>query len=114
MCGFAGLLTSAAHDGAYLDGVVRRMVAPLTHRGPDDSGLWTDAERGIGLGFRRLSIVDLSESGHQPMQSASGRYWMVFNGEVFNHGDLRRDLLALGRRFRGHSDTEVMLAAFEE
>lgn len=114
MCGFAGLLTSAVHDGGYLDGVVRRMVAPLAHRGPDDSGFWSDAERGIGLGFRRLSIVDLSASGHQPMQSASGRYWMVFNGEVFNHGDIRRDLLARGRRFRGHSDTEVMLAAFEE
>jgi len=90
------------------------MADQLVHRGPDDSGLWADAEAGVALGFRRLSIVDLSPAGHQPMTSASGRYVVVFNGEVYNFGELRKDLEALGHSFRGHSDTEVMLEAMSE
>jgi asparagine synthase (glutamine-hydrolysing) len=89
------------------------MIAPLAHRGPDDSGVWVDATAGIALGFRRLAIIDLSEHGHQPMRSASARYTIVFNGEVFNHRQLRDELEVDGYPFRGRSDTEVILAAFD-
>jgi asparagine synthase (glutamine-hydrolysing) len=112
MCGFAGILTpTLAPD--ELSGSVRRMIAQIVHRGPDDHGVWTDGSAGIALGFRRLSIIDLSPAGHQPMASASGRYTLAFNGEVYNFADLRRELEDLGHTFRGHSDTEVILAAFE-
>jgi asparagine synthase (glutamine-hydrolysing) len=90
------------------------MAARLDRRGPDDQGSWVDPEAGIALGFRRLAIVDLSAEGHQPMRSSSGRFVMAFNGEIYNYTELRRDLAADGApRFRGHSDTEVFLAAIE-
>lgn len=113
MCGFAGILTRSAPDDDALGAAVGAMTAPLAHRGPDDRGSWTDAEAGIALGFRRLAIQDLSVLGHQPMRSASGRFTVAFNGEVYNFARLRVELEAHGARFRGHSDTEVMLAAFE-
>lgn len=91
------------------------MTAPLTHRGPDDEGLWCDNEAGIGLGQRRLSIIDLSPQGHQPMTSASARYVLSYNGEIYNHARLRSELeaAALAPVWRGHSDTEVLLACVE-
>jgi asparagine synthase (glutamine-hydrolysing) len=113
VCGLTGLFLRPSRQASELDAITERMSACLAHRGPDDSGTWVDADAGIALGFRRLAIVDLSEQGHQPMRSASGRYWMAYNGEVFNYEELRVELLAAGWRFRGHSDTEVMLAAFE-
>src|SRR5688572_986267 len=91
------------------------MAASLRHRGPDDRGVWTDPEAGVALGFRRLSIMDLSEAGAQPMISATGRYVIAFNGEVYNFERLRARLESdgLSRGWRGHSDTEVMLACIE-
>ncbi len=110
MCGITGCLGQPA-AASELHAIVVSMADQLRHRGPDDAGAWTDAAAGIALGFRRLSIVDLSESGHQPMFSASGRYVIVFNGEVYNFGELKRELSDVA--WRGTSDTEVMLAAIE-
>jgi asparagine synthase (glutamine-hydrolysing) len=92
------------------------MAAAIAHRGPDDSGVWCDPEAGLALAHRRLAILDLSSAGHQPMASASGRYVIAFNGEIYNHLALRRDLEAAGvlhRPWCGHSDTETLLAAIE-
>jgi len=88
-----------------------RMAATLAHRGPDDSGNWADPEGRVGLGSQRLAIIDLSPLGHQPMSSADGRYTVAYNGEAYNFVALRDELVAAGCSFRGHSDTEVLLAA---
>ncbi|ARP66984.1 asparagine synthase (glutamine-hydrolyzing) [Mesorhizobium sp. WSM1497] len=113
MCGIAGiLLASDATDIKPLQ-AIGRMTASLRHRGPDGEGLWADREAGIALGHRRLAIVDLSAAGHQPMHSASGRYVITFNGEIYNFRDLRRELEGAGQTFQGASDTEVMLSAIE-
>ena len=114
MCGFAGLLSTAGFTRDELTDHATRMIGPIAHRGPDDSGTWLDEQAGIALGFRRLAILDLSASGHQPMRSPSGRFVVTFNGEIYNYRDLRRELDACGHRFQGQSDTEVMLAAFEQ
>ncbi|MDB5904082.1 MAG: asparagine synthase, glutamine-hydrolyzing, partial [Betaproteobacteria bacterium] len=114
MCGFAGFLqTGRVVASDAMAAVAGRMADTLLHRGPDDRGVWIDAESGIALGHRRLSIIDLSAEGHQPMRSSSGRYVIAFNGEIYNFLELRGELDALGVAWRGHSDTEVMLAAFE-
>jgi asparagine synthase (glutamine-hydrolysing) len=89
-------------------------VEALRHRGPDDEGIWTSPDQRVGLGFRRLSILDLSPLGHQPMTSARGAWTMVFNGEVYNFGEIRDELEALGHRFPGSGDSEVILAAFSQ
>jgi asparagine synthase (glutamine-hydrolysing) len=114
MCGVAGMFAGGRWSSEELQHITLRMTRAIAHRGPDDDGVWVDATAGIALGFRRLAIVDLSEQGHQPMRSASGRYVIIFNGEVFNHRGLRRELESSGYAFRGHSDTEVILAAFEQ
>ena len=116
MCGFAGFLDfSNDRSPDALRAVVSGMAATLVHRGPDDAGEWVDAEAGVALGFRRLAIIDLTPSGHQPMCSASGRYVITFNGEVYNFAAIRGELESTGVAppFRGHSDTEVILAAIE-
>jgi asparagine synthase (glutamine-hydrolysing) len=97
-----------------MQATIRRMSDTLFHRGPDDEGSFVDAPSGIALGFRRLSIIDLTPEGHQPMASADGRYVLIFNGEIYNFQELRRELERSGHGWRGHSDTEVMLAAFTE
>jgi asparagine synthase (glutamine-hydrolysing) len=114
MCGFAGFWGGVGNADAA-EGVLRLMACAVRHRGPDDAGSWWDDATDLGLAHRRLSIMDLSAEGHQPMRSASGRYVIAYNGEVYNFRELRDRLVGEGAapEFRGHSDTEVMLAAIE-
>jgi asparagine synthase (glutamine-hydrolysing) len=115
MCGIAGYWSPErrpARAPADMREIVRRMTATIRHRGPDDEGHHIDADVGLALGHRRLAILDLSPEGHQPMVSRSGRYWIVFNGEVFNFLQIRAHLMHFD--WRGRSDTEVMLAAIEK
>lgn len=115
MCGITGLMGALSRD--KFQSSVCEMSDALRHRGPDDDGVWVDHEQGIGLGHCRLSIVDLSAAGHQPMHSVSGKYVIAFNGEIYNHLELRSQLQADGDQcpqWRGHSDTETLLACFEE
>lgn len=113
MCGFAGLLDTAPHREGELDDLATSMATTLRHRGPDDGGTWSDASAGVALGSRRLAVIDLSASGHQPMVSSTGRYVIAYNGEIYNHKAIARRLRATGWQPRGHSDTEVLLAAVE-
>lgn len=112
MCGLVGLISLG--ESMDLRSTIQTMVATLYHRGPDDEGTWIDESAGVALGHRRLAILDLSPAGHQPMVSACGRYVLVFNGEIYNHLDLRQLLTSTGAApaWRGHSDTETLLAAF--
>ncbi|MGE0267506.1 MAG: asparagine synthase (glutamine-hydrolyzing) [Candidatus Omnitrophota bacterium] len=113
MCGFAGYLTEHKLDNA--SDILVKMGKTITHRGPDDQGVWLDADAGLGLAHQRLSIVDLSLAGHQPMVSVSNRYVIVFNGEIYNHLQLREELSKIKAdiSWRGHSDTETLLAGFD-
>ena len=110
MCGLAGFYDAKRNpDRAAND--LRRMLSRIGHRGPDDEGIWQDGP--LSIGHRRLSIVDLSPLGHQPMTSASGRFIVALNGEIYNHATLRAQFANAGTRFRGHSDTEVLLCLVE-
>jgi len=111
MCGFAGFWQRSGATPNELRSTAREMADALRHRGPDDGGTWCDAAHGFALGHRRLSILDLSAGGHQPMQSHCGRYVIAYNGEVYNFRELRADLEATGELFRSDCDTEVILAA---
>jgi asparagine synthase (glutamine-hydrolysing) len=124
MCGVTGFLAAPTRPEGELKEMARSMANAIAHRGPDDSGAWADAQAGIALGHRRLSIIDLSTAGHQPMPSSSGRFVVAFNGEIYNHLELRAELergVGLprcarndrGGPWRGHSDTETLLAGFE-
>jgi asparagine synthase (glutamine-hydrolysing) len=119
MCGFSGFLGYGSIHSNDWPELLEKMGCAIAHRGPDDAGFWTDANAGIGLVHRRLSIVDLSPAGHQPMMSASGRYVIAFNGEIYNHQNLRAELVKVGtggtavNAWRGHSDTETLLAGFD-
>jgi asparagine synthase (glutamine-hydrolysing) len=110
MCGIAGVL-SLGNGYRVCGDEVRAMADRITHRGPDTSGIWVDYIGRIGLGHRRLSILDLSEAGNQPMLSADGRHVVAFNGEIYNHKDLRKELN--GHLWRGSSDTETLLACIQ-
>lgn len=115
MCGFAGFIRHhAPQTRSELAVTVERMSDAIRHRGPDDAGVWVDDTTGVALGFCRLAILDLSEAGHQPQASHSGRFVVVFNGEIYNHADLRRELsrCADPPKWIGHSDTETLLAGF--
>jgi asparagine synthase (glutamine-hydrolysing) len=115
VCGIAGIVDlGRGTDAGVLNATVSAMADTLYHRGPDDSGTWVAAEAGVALGHCRLAIVDLSPTGHQPMISRCERYVLVYNGEIYNFEELRRELEECGHSFRGHSDTEVLLEACAE
>ena len=115
MCGLTGFLQYKSFNKETALSISKEMSDQIIHRGPDDSGIWVDADVGIALAHRRLSIVDLSPAGHQPMESKSGRYVLVFNGEIYNHLDLRKELEEKTKiAWRGHSDTETLLYSIEE
>lgn len=117
MCGVAGWVDGKGRTDRYgLESIATGMADTLSHRGPDDCGVWADAEVGVALAHRRLSILDLSPAGHQPMLSPAGQFVISYNGEIYNCEEIRRQLRRANPKleFRGHSDTEVMLAAFEE
>jgi asparagine synthase (glutamine-hydrolysing) len=111
MCGICGILHFDP-ERPVDPTTVERMAAVIHHRGPDGDGFHVD--RNVGLGHKRLSIIDLSDAGRQPMSNEDGRLWIAFNGEIYNYRELRADLLALGHRFRSQTDTEVVLHLFEE
>jgi asparagine synthase (glutamine-hydrolysing) len=111
MCGIVGIVT--AERGAYEDDIVR-MRDSMTHRGPDDAGHWVSPDKRVALGHRRLSIIDLSPLGHQPMANEDGTIRLVFNGEIYNFQQLRRELISAGHQFRSATDTEVILHGYEE
>jgi asparagine synthase (glutamine-hydrolysing) len=115
VCGITGLWSFDGGAPDAMRALVESMASRLVHRGPDGGGAWIDAATGVALGFRRLAIIDLSDAGAQPMASASGRFMIVFNGEVFNFRELRKHLESEGTAppWRGHSDTEVLLACTE-
>ncbi len=112
MCGLAGMFDFRRNTAApTLRALAESMAARLIHRGPDEGGVWSDPAAGIALAHRRLSILDLSPAGSQPLSSACGRFTIVYNGEIYNHGELRRELSPAGIAWRGHCDTEVLIEA---
>ncbi len=116
MCGVAGfLIDSKSSSSVNFDLITKKMTDSIKHRGPNDSGCWNNPSEGIALGHRRLSILDLSDAGHQPMESSNGRYVIAFNGEIYNHLQIRSDIEKNNGNisWRGHSDTETILSAFE-
>ena len=116
MCGLTGFLDSQLSSPDEIERIVSSMASTLVHRGPDDVGTWIDAQSGIALGHRRLSVIDLSKAGHQPMESKGERYILAFNGEIYNHLELRKKLEEFGRDnciWKGTSDTETLLTAIE-
>jgi asparagine synthase (glutamine-hydrolysing) len=113
VCGIAGLFNFGASVRDERAAVLAIRDA-MTHRGPDDAGLWASADQRVVLGHRRLSIVDLSDAGHQPMANENDDVWVTFNGEIYNHAALRPELEGLGHRFRSRTDTEAILHQYEE
>lgn len=114
MCGIAGFYSFGARKREEERRSCKAMTEAIAHRGPDDSDVWQDPDAALALGHRRLSIIDLSSGGHQPMASHTGRFVIVFNGEIYNYRSLQADLEAAGHIFKSRSDTEVMLGAFEQ
>ena len=114
MCGICGVWEYGANEGSIERALIARMRDQMTHRGPDDSGDLLFDERRGGFGFRRLSIIDLSSAGHQPMHGCDQRTWLVFNGEIYNHATLRADLETRGHKYASRTDSETILHLYEE
>lgn len=114
MCGILGIFNHSRSRNIVAPDILERMTDVINHRGPDDAGTYISSDERIGFGFRRLSIIDLSAAGHQPMSNPEGTIWMVFNGEVYNHAELRKDLEKKGYVYRSHTDTETILYAYQE
>src|SRR5689334_4809672 len=114
MCGIDGFYRFAGRAPVASDALLRAMTATLAHRGPDGAGVWWDAPEGIGLGNRRLAIVDRGPAGAQPMQNEDGSVRLTFNGEIYNHRALRAELEARGHAFRSRCDAEALVHAYEE
>src|SRR5256885_15129923 len=113
MGGIGGIYESGVAQPGISAGLVERMRDTMVHRGPDDAGVYVSDDRRVGLGNRRLAIVDLSPAGHIPMANADGRVWLAYNGEVYNHERLRPALMAQGYGFRSRTDTETLLHLYE-
>ena len=113
MCGISGIL-GFADSFAVSEALARTWRRAQSHRGPDDGGAWADPAHRVALGHRRLSIIDLSAAGHQPMSNEDGTVWITYNGEVYNHEALRAELEAKGHRYRSRTDTETILHLYEE
>jgi len=112
VCGIVGLCTT---ENRFVDkDLLLRMRDTLSHRGPDDAGIYLSGDKRVGLAHRRLSIIDLSQAGHQPMSDPDESLWIIFNGEIYNFQDIKKDLVQKGYRFRSNSDTEVIIHAYQE
>ena len=113
MCGLTGFVSTSNLASSDLDATCKAMAEAIFSRGPDDQGTWIDPDIGIAMSFRRLAIIDLSSAGHQPMHSSSGRYILCFNGEIYNHLELRKNICS-SHHWNGHSDSETILAVIEK
>ncbi len=113
MCGIAGILTVNKYQD-NLQSIIARMQTAIQHRGPDDKGIYISPDKQATLAHTRLSIIDLSSAGHQPMSSPDGRYWITFNGEIYNFQELRQNLISQGEKFNSHTDTEVILKLYQK
>lgn len=114
MCGITGIINYGSQNQEISESILKKMTNIIRHRGPDDEGIWISQDRVCGLGFRRLSIIDLSSAGHQPMTTADGRFTIVFNGEIYNHLNLRQELESKGYKYKSRTDTESILYGFSE
>ena len=114
MCGICGVFNYGNSRQTFDEALLVRMSDTIKHRGPDDSGTFVSPDHRVGFGFRRLSIVDLSPAGHQPMFTPDRSVSIVFNGEIYNHQVLRKELEAKGYKYRSRSDTETILYAYQE
>src|SRR6267143_1180175 len=114
MCGIVGVLSFTNSSFRVSEPYLTRMRDVMSHRGPDGAGVFVSGDQRLGLGFRRLAIIDLSERAMQPLSNEDGTLWIVFNGEIYNHTSLREKLESLGHEYRTHSDTETVIHLYEE
>jgi asparagine synthase (glutamine-hydrolysing) len=114
MCGIAGIVKYSQTENKISNEVLKRMSDVIVHRGPDDEGQWMNGNRTCGFSFRRLSIIDLSKAGHQPMHSSNGRYTIIFNGENYNHSKIRKQLIEKAYDYKSKTDTETILNGYAE